>query len=111
MNVKRLLVLTVAMAVVLSALAFPPAASARVFIRAGIPVFGPPPPLRHEVVVVRPGPGYVWVPGYWDWRPVRHRYVWVSGVWRRPPHVHAVWVGPHVGYRHHHRYYYRGYWR
>ena len=39
-----------------------------------------PPPPRHEVV---PGArhGYVWVPGYWDWR--RHRHVWVNGHWER----------------------------
>lgn len=35
-----------------------------------------PPPDRHEVV---PGPrhGYVWSPGYWDWRGNRH--VWMKG--------------------------------
>jgi hypothetical protein len=39
-----------------------------------------PPPPRVEVVPA-PRRGYVWVPGYWDWRHGRH--VWVSGAWVR----------------------------
>jgi hypothetical protein len=35
-----------------------------------------PPPARYEVVPA-PRVGYVWVPGYWDWRG--HRHHWVSG--------------------------------
>ncbi len=38
---------------------------------------GPPPP-RTEVVPA-PRAGYVWAPGYWDWRGRRH--VWVNGHW------------------------------
>ena len=41
--------------------------------------FGPP-PLRVEPVVV-PRRGYVWSPGYWDWRG--NRQVWVEGFWIR----------------------------
>ena len=37
-----------------------------------------PPPLRVERVPAARR-GYIWVPGYWDWRG--HRHVWVSGVW------------------------------
>jgi hypothetical protein len=56
-----------------------------------------PPPVRVEAV---PGPrvGYVWVPGYWDWRG--HEHVWVTGRWmheRRGWHYvpeHWVQVGP-----------------
>jgi hypothetical protein len=39
-----------------------------------------PPPPRTEVVPA-PRRGYVWVPGYWDWRGKRH--VWVNGTWVR----------------------------
>jgi hypothetical protein len=35
-----------------------------------------PPPLRYEVVPA-PRVGWVWVPGYWDWR--YHRHYWVPG--------------------------------
>ena len=48
-----------------------------------------PPPPQREVVVVRPGPGFVWTPGYWAWNG---RWVWVGGQWVRPPRPRAVWV-------------------
>jgi surface antigen len=50
----------------------------------------PPPPPVTEEVVVRPRPGYVWIPGAWTWYGAR--WVWVSGRWALPPHRHAVWV-------------------
>lgn len=53
----------------------------------------PPPPLRHEIVPA-PRVGYVWVPGYWDWR--HHRHHWVGGYWvrERPGYYYAPtrWV-------------------
>ncbi|HEY0514371.1 MAG TPA: hypothetical protein VGH73_20875 [Thermoanaerobaculia bacterium] len=111
MNAKRTIVFAVALTMLVSALAFAPAASARVWVRGGVQVYGPPPPLRHEVLIARPGPRYVWVPGYWNWEPYRRHYVWIGGRWLLPPYPRAAWVGPRVVYRHHHRYYYRGYWR
>ena len=42
-----------------------------------------PPALRHEVVPA-PRAGYVWVPGYWDWRG--HRHVWIRGHFERERH-------------------------
>jgi hypothetical protein len=39
-----------------------------------------PPAPRYEVVPA-PRPGYVWAPGFWDWRGARH--VWVRGHWER----------------------------
>jgi hypothetical protein len=39
-----------------------------------------PPPLPYEVVPA-PRAGFVWVPGYWDWR--YNRYHWVAGRWMR----------------------------
>ncbi len=56
-------------------------------------VVGAPPPLRYEVVPA-PRPGYVWTPGYWDWRYNRH--YWVGGTWvrQRPGYVYSqpAWV-------------------
>ena len=37
-----------------------------------------PPSPRQEVVPAH-RPGYVWAPGYWDWRGNRH--VWHAGSW------------------------------
>ena len=110
MNRKRTLVLAVTLAMLVSALSFAPAASARVYVRGGgIVVHGGPPALRHEVLIPRPGPRYVWVPGYWNWEG--NNYVWVGGNWLLPPYPRAAWVGPRVVYRHHQRYFYRGHWR
>ena len=70
----------------------------------GIQIGAPP---RPHVIRVRPdppGPGYVWVEGYWY--PVRGRYVWHRGYWTRPPYGGAAWVGP----RYEDRRYYHGYW-
>ena len=48
---------------------------------------GPPPPVYYEAVPA-PRVGWVWVPGYWDWRA--HRHHWVAGHWMRsrPAHVY-----------------------
>jgi hypothetical protein len=74
-------------------------------------VTGPPPPpvYGYGAVGSAPGPGYVWVNGYSDWRG--GRWVTVRGSWVRPPRRHAVWVAPSYrpygrGYR-----YYPGRWR
>jgi hypothetical protein len=65
-----------------------------------------PPPVRVEEV---PGPrsGYVWAPGYWEWRGGRH--VWVGGRWigeRRGYH----WVPDRWDQRGPHWHHYRGHW-
>ncbi len=62
-------------------------ANAQVYVR-----IGPPPP-RREIVTVRPGPQYVWVPGYhrWDGRA----YVWAPGAWVVPPPHRRGWVPGH----------------
>jgi hypothetical protein len=110
MNAKRTAAFAVVLTVLVSALAFSPAASARVYVSGGVRVFAPLPPIRHEVVIARPGPRYVWVPGYWRWDPYPRHYVWVGGSWLLPPYPGAVWYGPRVVYRYHHPYYYGGYW-
>ena len=38
----------------------------------------PPPPPQRETIPP-PRHGYVWIPGYWDWRNARHS--WVVGRW------------------------------
>src|SRR5262245_42323449 len=63
-----------------------------------------PPPIRAEVRGYAPGPGYVWVDGYWGYRS--NRYAWNSGYWARPPRARAVWVPGRWEHRGN-RYYYR----
>ena len=60
-----------------------------------------PPAAPYEAVPVA-RPGFVWVPGYWDWRYNRHH--WVAGhyVRHRPGYVYAParWVSNHGRYYH-----------
>jgi len=52
------------------------------------PNYGPP-GLRAEVRIAPPGPGYVWIGGYWGWGG--GGYHWHSGHWARARHGRA-WV-------------------
>ncbi len=62
--------------------------------------------MRYEVVPA-PRVGYVWTPGYWDWRGRRH--VWIAGHWIRARHGYyytpARWVERDGGWV-----FYRGVW-
>ena len=65
-----------------------------------------PPPLRYEILPAA-RPGYVWIPGYWDWR--HGRYLWVAGHWSR--HRPGYYYQP-VRWVHRGGHYYRqGGWR
>ena len=70
---KRTL-LTSIIAASFAAVALPGAAAPNIVVN-----IGPPPP-RVEVIHA-PRVGYVWAPGYWDWRG--HRHIWVGGHWVR----------------------------
>ena len=63
------------------------AGPARYYVRVG-----PPAPIV-EARVVAPGPGYVWVPGYYAWDG--GLYTWRPGVWVLPPRARAAWVPGH----------------
>jgi hypothetical protein len=78
----------------------------------GIEVGGPPPGIRAEVSVDAPGPGFIWVPGFWDWGAgPRADWVWVPGAWQRPPRERAIWVAPRYHQRRGRWLYERGHWR
>jgi hypothetical protein len=49
----------------------------------------PPPPSRYERYDEAPGPGYVWINGYWGYRG--NNYYWNSGRWERPPRGRHRW--------------------
>ncbi len=63
-------------ALALGAIAVPVVSEAKVYLD----VETAPPPPRVEVVP-KHRVGYVWAPGYWDWRG--HRHVWAKGYWVR----------------------------
>ena len=53
---------------------------------------GPPPPPRVYARPVAPGPGFVWVDGYWFAQG--HHWRLHQGYWTRAPYEGAVWVNP-----------------
>lgn len=67
----------------------------------------PPPPIA-EFRTPPPGPGYVWVDGYWDW--TGYDWSWISGYWvaARPNYL---WVGPRYVVVSGRWVYQPGYWR
>ena len=78
-------------------------ASGRVYIRSG------PPPLRTEAVLVSPGHGYVWTPGYYNY--AGGGYVWVGGRYERAPRARARWVPSHWERDRRGWYFVEGHWR
>jgi len=75
----------------------------------GAVVIVDPPAPRYGVVGVAPGPGFVWVEGFWDLRG--GNWIWAPGRWVRPPHPGAVWVRSEWRHEGAHWRYHRGYWR
>ena len=66
----------------------------RVVVAAPAPVVAAP---VFDTAPACPGPGYVWVPGYWSgYGPAR---AWVGGCWRFGP-AHVVYAHPYGGYHH-----------
>ena len=47
----------------------------------GVSIRVAPPPIPVYVQPVIPGPGYIWVPGYWAWDDDGEDYYWVPGTW------------------------------
>jgi hypothetical protein len=68
----------------------------------------PPPPI-YETVGVAPGPGFIWIGGYYHWNG--GGWVWYRGHYARPPHPGARWFGPRYEFRGGRRVYIAGYWR
>ncbi len=83
MTIRKLVLGSLAVAA-LGALALPASARTNVDLYVNL---GPPPPAYYEAVPA-PRAGWVWLPGYWDWRYQRHH--WVGGHWvrSRPGYVY-----------------------
>jgi len=70
---------------------------------------GEPPAPQVGVVGVAPGPGFIWIDGFYDLRG--GRWVWSPGYWARPPHRHSAWVKPYWEHRGNRYVFHRGHWR
>jgi WXXGXW repeat (2 copies) len=68
----------------------------------------PPAPLA-EVVTVAPGPGYLWIGGYYHW--YGGRWVWYRGHYERPPRAGMHWIAARYEFRGGARVYIAGHWR
>ena len=71
-------------------------AQSRAQVAVGISVRIGPPVLPVYVQPICPGPGYLWVPGYWAYGP--DDYFWVPGTWVFPPEVGLLWTPGYWGY-------------
>jgi hypothetical protein len=76
-----------------------PAPAAYVYVQTA------PPAAIVETVPARPGPGYVWVGGYYRW--YGGRYVWTHGYWA---HHAGAWCGGHWHHGYHGYYWVDGHW-
>jgi len=105
----RFLVCASAAALILSAapigvFIIPAQAQVGVSITAGVappllPVYAQPP---------IPGPGYLWIPGYWAWNG--YEYYWAPGYWALPPAADLYWTPPYWAWNDGQYVFYAGYW-
>ena len=78
--------------------------SAAVFVSVSVA----PPPLPVYEQPIMPGPGYIWVPGYWAWGPAG--FYWVPGTWVLAPYVGALWTPGYWGWDGAFYIWHAGYW-
>ena len=76
----------------------------------GISVGIAPPPLPVYTQPPIPGPGYLWIPGYWAWDADDEDYYWVPGYWQRPPRVGLLWTPGYWGWNNGAYVFNDGYW-
>jgi YXWGXW repeat-containing protein len=101
MMIRKLLLATAA--TLSLAVALPAAARTNVDFYVNV---APPAPIVEVVPVARPG--WVWIPGVWEWR--RHRHVWLGGHWVRARR--GYYYAPAAWVQHGDRWaYHRGGWR
>ncbi len=82
--------------------------TAHAAVSVGISVNIAPPALPVYEQPLIPGPGYMWVPGYWAWDG--HDYYWVPGTWALPPEVGFLWTPGYWGWAEGVYRWHEGYW-
>jgi len=105
----RFLICASAVALILGAApigAFVAPAQAQVAVEITAGIAPPPLPVYDQPPI--PGPGYVWVPGYWAWNG--DEYYWTPGYWATPPAVGLYWTPPYWAFVDGSYDFYPGYW-
>lgn len=74
----------------------------------GISVGFAPPAIPIYAQPYCPGPGYLWIPGYWAWNGFD--YFWVPGYWAYPPRIGFYWTPGYWGYDGGRYFWNDGYW-
>jgi hypothetical protein len=81
---------------------------ARPQVAFGVSVRIGPPVLPVYEQPICPGPGFIWVPGYWAWGD--DGYFWVPGTWVEPPEVGFLWTPGYWGFDDGFYLWHAGYW-
>jgi hypothetical protein len=74
----------------------------------GVSVRIGPPALPLYEQPICPGPGFLWVPGYWAYGP--DGYFWVPGTWVEPPEVGLLWTPGYWAWDNDAYFWHDGYW-
>lgn len=82
--------------------------ASRAQVAVGISVRVGPPALPVYAQPLCPGPGYIWVPGYWAYGP--YGYYWVPGTWVMAPEPGFLWTPGYWGWSAGLYYWHAGYW-
>jgi hypothetical protein len=80
----------------------------RAQVAVGVSVRIGPPALPVYEQPVCPGPGFLWVPGYWANGP--DGYFWVPGTWVEPPEVGLLWTPGYWAWEDDAYIWHAGYW-
>ena len=94
MTLKKLCVFSLALT---SLAALPALHAGGVSLSVGVAIRTAPPAPREEIIIARPSPRHVWIPGCWHWQNNRH--VWIAGRWELPPRERVVYVPPRWDHR------------
>ncbi len=86
--------------------AFVAPAQAQVAFSISAPIAPPLLPIYAQPPI--PGPGYVWIPGYWAWDG--QEYYWVPGYWAWPPSADLLWTPGYWAWDDGSYVFYAGYW-
>src|SRR5215472_161684 len=79
-------------------------------VAVGVSICIGPPVLPVYAQPICPGPGYIWVPGYWAYSNEDEDYFWVPGTWVVAPEPGYLWTPGYWGWNEGFYVWHAGYW-